>query len=324
MEITQVTPKEFESYDNYVTAHSSGSFLQSRVWGDFQTSQGNKVVRYLIQERGHITGTAQLLQKTAPKINQTYLYCPYGPLTQAGTDLTLFLEKLKQDFPKAILLRFEPKDELNISGQPTIRTQPAVTLITDLNLKPDQLLAQMHQKTRYNIRLSDKHGVKVQVVDVSDQGLVKECINLFEQTSQRQGFKDFNSQYYHSLLDQLTDAGMVKLYRASWQNQTLAVAIMIDFAKTRTYLFGGSSDLHRNVMAPYALHWQAMQDARQNGLTKYDWWGLETATGKTSGFAQFKLRFGGNQVAYPPAFDIINKQGWYTIYNVLRKINRWL
>ena len=97
---------------------------------------------------------------------------------------------------------------------------------------------------------------------------------------------------------------------------------MIDHGFTRTYLFGGSDNEFRQIMAPYALHWQAMRDARAAGATVYDWWGAETATGTTPGFVTFKLRWGGTKKFYAGARDVVLNSRWYVAYNALRKVNR--
>ncbi|MEZ4180585.1 MAG: peptidoglycan bridge formation glycyltransferase FemA/FemB family protein, partial [Candidatus Doudnabacteria bacterium] len=125
------------------------------------------------------------------------------------------------------------------------------------------------------------------------------------------------------MVQNLGEANLLKVYGAYYQEELLASAIIIDYGGTRTYLFGGSSAEHRNVMAPYALHWQIITDAKHNGFNKYDWWGLETSRGKVEGFAQFKIRFGGQEISYPNAVDIPTNKIWYLIYAFLRKLNSY-
>jgi lipid II:glycine glycyltransferase (peptidoglycan interpeptide bridge formation enzyme) len=115
----------------------------------------------------------------------------------------------------------------------------------------------------------------------------------------------------------------LSVYQALYKQALLATGIMLDFAGTRMYLFGGSATEHRNVMAPYALHWYAIQDAQKHGLSTYDFGGSETAGGKDDfGFTRFKLGFGGEEHSYPGAFDLVTKPLWYTIYTISRRINR--
>lgn len=75
-------------------------------------------------------------------------------------------------------------------------------------------------------------------------------------------------------------------------------------------------------MAPFLMHWQAMQDAKAAGFAQYDFWGIETSSGETPGFVRFKLGFGGNQKQFPGAYDIVCDRLWYKIYSYARKINR--
>jgi len=65
-----------------------------------------------------------------------------------------------------MFLRFEPVEELRIADcglqiKRTLDVQPSKTLILDLRQSEDELLKRMHQKTRYNIRLAEKKGIKI-------------------------------------------------------------------------------------------------------------------------------------------------------------------
>jgi len=188
----------------------------------------------------------------------------------------------------------------------------------------------MHHKTRYNIKVAQKHGVEIKdEFDISiGHGLFfDEALKLILETSKRQGFSTFGSDYYKKLVDffALQQRADLKLhiYKAIFQNQLLATAIIIDFGDTRTFLFGGSSEFHKNVMAPYLLHFHAMIDAKHQGLKFYDFWGIETSSGETPGFVRFKLGFGGTQREYAGAHDLVNHTLLYKIYSGIRVINKF-
>ncbi len=337
MTIVRLEQQHQKEYESFVAAHASGSFLQSWGWGEFQTQLGKEVIRYGIFETSKLTGTVQFLKIRIPHLPGYYLYAPYGPVIKIGiedVDVKILFDnlitKIKIELADCWFIRFEPKQNLNLIGVSTIRTQPGKTLVTDLNKSSDDMQTEMHPKTRYNIKVADKHNIIIESeISVSPQhGFhIAELVELLTQTSSRQKFRSYDKDYYQQMIDffvlhsRATDC-KVSLYKALYNKQLVAGAIMIDHGKTRTYLFGGSNDQYRNLMAPYALHWRAMQNAKKAGLTKYDWWGIETATGQTPGFVQFKLKWGGEQVTYPPAVDVINKNGWYRIYKLFRKLNR--
>ncbi len=338
MTIFKLEDQHQKEYEDFVAAQHSGSFLQSWGWGNFQTQLGKSVIRYGIFDNNkasekHLVATVQFLKTKVPHLPGYYLYAPYGPVIESDNKkiiLDKLVSQIKSDFPDCWFIRFEPKEDCNLEGSTTIRIQPGKTLVTTLDKTLEEILTKMHQKTRYNIKVADKHGVAVESeMNVLPQhGFhISEFINLLTQTSNRQKFKSYEKNYYQKMIDffilhsRTTDC-QVSLYKALHGKNLVAAAIMIDHGQTRTYLFGGSDEKYRNLMAPYALHWQSMQDAKTAGLTNYDWWGIETATGKTPGFVQFKLKWGGKQISYPSAVDIVNKNGWYIIYKILRKINR--
>jgi lipid II:glycine glycyltransferase (peptidoglycan interpeptide bridge formation enzyme) len=342
MTVLRLTTDYQTQYSEFVAAHPSGSFLQSWSWGEFQTSQGKNAIRYGVYNEAQeaqidgsnkLLATVQLFHTKIPHLPGTYLYAPYGPLVSAKLEtkeqkeiLELLLSKIKADYAKVWFIRLEPKDELSIDAKPTLHIQPGSTLLTDLSQPSEVLLANMHQKTRYNIKVANKHGVTVSQ-NPTELPIRKQALSLLVDTSNRQRYKSYSLTYYEQLLDFFTPAQstydcQVHLYFALANKNPIASAIMIDHGQTRTYLFGGSDNSQRQLMAPYALHWQAMQDGQEKHLTTYDWWGTETANGTTPGFVQFKLRWGGVQKFYTSARDIVLNGPWYKAYQALRKVNR--
>ncbi|HMR55356.1 MAG TPA: peptidoglycan bridge formation glycyltransferase FemA/FemB family protein [Candidatus Doudnabacteria bacterium] len=312
---TEVTSKEI--YNKSIAQQSNASFLQSWEWGEFQKSLGHKVFRFALEENNNDSIHAQFIEQTIPHLSGKYIYCPYGPVGNFKL-LAKLIQEVQKRFPNYWFIRIEPKDSYQKIGQKTIRIQPAKTLITDLTSPAEELLKQMHTKTRYNIKVAQKHNVEVSIA--STQGQINEALNLITNTGLRQEFSDHPRSYYDKLIS--NQNLNLKFYTASWQGKLLSSAIMVDYNNTRTYLFGGSAAENKNLMTPYALHWQAMQDAKSEGFTSYDWWGIETSTGKQPGFVRFKLGWGGTEVEYPPAQDVPNKPVHYFAYKILRKLNR--
>lgn len=312
-----------EEWDRFVSSHPSGSFLQSPGWGEWMETQGRQTMRPAVTDNdGSILVGAQILTTAIPKLGGHYIYVPYGPLTVGENPdaLNLFLDSIKKRFTTAWFLRLEPKQFLLAEDRVTPHTQPGKTLVLDLTKSEEELLSDMHHKTRYNIRVAERHGVVVET------GNVAEAVALIQETSKRQGFKDHPAQYYTKLCEFFASNKSVntKTYTTSFNGRILASSLMVDYGPTRTYLFGGTHDADRNVMAPYLMHWQAIKDAKQKGFKTYDFWGIETASGQTPGFVRFKLGWGGQQIHYPSAEDIVYKPLWYNAYKLLRALNRKL
>ncbi len=339
MKLVELTSSDKEQYNRFVASQQAGSFLQAWEWGEWQVRLGRTVSRFKISDdSGNQAGSIQLIKMPLP-FGKYYLYAPYGPVVsgQWAVGSGQLLDQLKQKFPEAIFIRLEPKTSfLSTTHYPVLtksaNIQPTKTLVLDLAKTEEQLLAEMHPKTRYNIKLAQRHNVEVScdLMVVPGYGLyLKEALDLLVQTAGRQSFQTFPRSYYEQLLNFFAlhnSNGDVKLYvyKALKDKELLVTAVMVDFGGTRTYLFGGSSPHHREVMAPYALHWQAILDAKNLGLKLYDFWGIETSSGDTPGFVRFKMGFGGEELVYAGAYDISNKKLWYHGYKGLRGINRSL
>lgn len=314
MELKILAESDYDQYETFIAA-TAGSFLQGWSWGNFQAELGQKVFRFALADGGFKL-TAQFIEQTIPHLNGKYLYCPYGPVGDSKL-IPELIAQIKNRFPEYWFIRIEPQNEFPAIGRTTLRIQPGKTLVTDLTKTEQELLSGMHHKTRYNIKVAQKHNVSVE--QLTDHEQTNSALDLISQTSSRQGFTDHPASYYHKLISSLPNACV---YVAKYQDAILNCAVMIDYNDARTYLFGGSSDEHRNVMAPYLLHWQALLDAKAQGKKHYDWWGIETATGKTPGFARFKLGWPGQQLSYPAPIDDVNKPVHYVIYKLLRSLNR--
>lgn len=162
--------------------------------------------------------------------------------------------------------------------------QPEWTLKIDLEPPPEEILKQMKSKGRYNIRVAEKKGVKVREFDggKGSEKAVRDFYQLLTETTERDQFHGHGEKFYQDMLGKLGPAGTVgkaatgraKLYLAEYQNEVVAGILVTFFGDTATYYYGASGNKHRNVMAPYLLQWEAMRQAKKQGLKWYDLLGV--------------------------------------------------
>ncbi len=312
-----------DQWNAFVLQHGprSGRFLQSWEWGEFQESVGETVRREVHEAEGEVVGVAQWIDRKISLFGG-YSFCPKGPIGKVPL-------VSDQSF-----LRIEPATRpLLVHAKKSLDVNPAHTLITDLTQTQNELLAHMHEKTRYNIRVAERHGVEIEL----HHGSFDDVWPLFSQTSQRGAFRLHTKQYYQTMM-QGFDQNSRLLFCAIAQKKsvTLAATIMIDFGDTRTYLHGASSNEHRNLMAPSLLHWELMKDAKARGLRFYDWWGVAPLESLPpcqggmkggrihpwSGISRFKRGFGGEEVSSPGTYDIVLQPLNYKLYSISRSLAR--
>ena len=168
-----------------------------------------------------------------------------------------------------IFLRLEPRFEIDLKKfgfTETAPVQPKNTLILDLQKSEEELLNGFHPKTRYNVRLAEKKGVKIRIS--TDQKDIEHFWQLIKQTTARDNFSSHPKDYYFKL----AESKMLKIFIAEYENKVLAVNLMIFFGDTVTYLHGASADEGRNLMAPHLLQWAAIKEAKKFGCKYYDFW----------------------------------------------------
>jgi lipid II:glycine glycyltransferase (peptidoglycan interpeptide bridge formation enzyme) len=66
--------------------------------------------------------------------------------------------------------------------------------------------------------------------------------------------------------------------------------------------------------ANYLLKWEAIRSSRDAGATSYDLWGLATG-----GIAHFKTGFGGREVQYIGAWDLVLSQLGRSAYDLAQR-----
>jgi lipid II:glycine glycyltransferase (peptidoglycan interpeptide bridge formation enzyme) len=108
-----------------------------------------------------------------------------------------------------------------------------------------------------------------------------------------------------------------KLLIAEKNGRPLAAMFLSSSADRATYLYGASSGEDRNLMAPYALQWEAIRQAREKGCTSYDLFGIAPRPDPDHpmyGLYRFKSGFGGTMIHRQGAWDYPYDERSYGMY----------
>ena len=340
---------------NFIQNNSpDGGFLQSEYWRKFQEATGKKAYNLSETDKNEeLIVCANIITHTLPIVGD-YFYIPRGPVTAQGAKLKdqNYNAKFKSFLDNLIRLagennigwiRVEPtsEDALNFIREnlpkntklekSSVDMQPGETFVLDISRSEEEILAGMKQKTRYNIRLAEKRGVKVSVN--SDQGsVINRFLELIKITSRRDKIKAHPENYYRKMFETIPPE-ILKLYVAEFEGKIIAANLVLFFGKTATYMHGASGDVHRDVMAPYILQWQQICDAKKAGCEQYDLGGINTQYTihntrykKWAGITKFKTGFAPDvdPICFPGCYDIVLNPFKYNLYWILQKIKRIL
>lgn len=215
--------------------------------------------------------------------------------------------------------------------------QPPDSTLVDLTADENEILNRMHQKWRYNIRLSERKGVIIRKYDGKSVNLSEKIDKFYEltkETNARDGNSSHAKAYYKDLIeysaqensDSNNQVPQVNLYIAEHEGDEIA-SIMTLFSKTESiYLFGASSNKKRNLMPNHLLQWTAMKDAKQYGSLYYDMYGM-SPEGKNEnhpmhGLYMFKANFGGKNIHRIGSWDFPLKFS-YKLYRIAENLRAW-
>jgi peptidoglycan pentaglycine glycine transferase (the first glycine) len=325
-----------KAWNQWLVDHKYKEFLQSWEWGEFQKETGKKVLRLQVVDQGCVVTQVQgFVHWLGPGMEYVYvprisyhhseisnqLLCSFKELGYVFVRLEPVSQILREHVcSKSAAFKFQAPSKKS--------RQPQHTLILDLTKSEEQLLSQMHSKTRYNIRLAARKGVEI---------LKGKDVDVFwalnEQTTARDGFKSYPKEYYMKMLT----IPICHQFTAWHDNTPIASQIYIAFGGRCTYVHGASADSHRNMMAPYLLQWSGIQFAKKCNNVEYDFGGIAPPTVENTykesahnttwasdhtlgGVTRYKAGFGGERWSYPSSVDIIFKPFQYKLYKQAHKL----
>lgn len=320
-----LTLDKYEEFDSFVKGHPQSSFTQATFWGKVKDNWGLEGV-ISRGEDGKIKGTVLVLTQKVPLIGTTFMYAPRGPVCNLDDKETLADLKKGIDVlaKKHNAHMFKMDTDVLFENAEFAQTAKAMGfeqsygpdgfegIQARFNYKlyingrsEDEMLASFHQKTRYNIRVAQKHGVEIKVGGKADLG---EFMRLMRITGERDGFNIRPQVYFERMLDALGEN--VRLYMAYYEGQAISGAITTNFGDKTCYVYGASDNEHRNVMPNYLIQWEMIRWAVEKGCRIYDFQGVSGILEESNpmyGLYRFKKGFQGQLDELGGEFDLVYK-----------------
>ncbi len=320
MDLRQIPVKDQKKYDKLVT-----HVIQSWEWGEFRKKLGLPLLRYGIYEKDELKNAFQLTLHRIPFFNSYVGYLPKGPLPDK--EFAQALQKIGQE-NNCAFIKVEPNIRASEASKvsPLFRRSPKplftkYNFVVDLTKSEDELLKQMHQKTRYNLRVAEKHGVTVE--RRTDDEAFEMYLKLYFDTTRRQGYHGHDENYHRKVWQELRDAKIAYLMIAFYQGKPLTAWMLLHFNGVLYYPYGGSSVEHREVMSNNLVAWEAIKFGKELKCKSFDMWGAlgPDADPKDPwmGFHRFKQGYGGELVEYLGTYDLVFNPLLYWSFTAIDK-----
>jgi len=276
--------------------------LQSWAWGEVQAHVGWMVDR--VTSRTHGAMASVQVRKVGP-VREAYI--PRGPVPATPQAIDSIVEWSREHSIARLVIEPEaPETFAEVLTEKgfarTAPTQPQHTRILQL-MAPDELLKTFRHGRRYNIRAGIKRGVVV------EEG--RDAAELARQSAaveRRESIHLPDRRYYELLLDVLPWCRTYTAYSPD-KHEPLATVLVARHAGRAYSLFAGRSGRRRELMGNDLAWWSAISSAAEAGCTDFDFWGVPPPDARPGhpweGIGLFKSEFGGEEVAYAGAWELV-------------------
>ena len=331
--------KEEQEYKKFLEEHDRCNFQQSIEWTKVKENWNHEIV-ITKNKDGKIIGAIMVLIRKIPFFGN-YMYVPRGPICDIHDEdilkeLTDGLKNLAKE-NKAFTLRMEPdiksSDEefkeimhnlgfkINDKGKSfSDGIQPRY--VFRLNLKgktEDEVFSEFHQKTRYNVRLATKKGVEIREGKKED---LKAFHEIMKVTGKRDNFMIRPLSYFEKMYDEL-EPKHLKLMMAYYNGKPISGIIDIIYGNKIWYLYGASSNEHRNLMPNYLLQWEMIKYGIEHRKDMYDFRGVTGIVDEKDphyGLYRFKKGFNAEFTEFIGEVYINLKPFKYKFYKITERL----
>ncbi len=311
--------------------------LQSWTWGELKSRFGWRARRFSWRDgTGSAVAAGQLLTRAGQWSGGLKVaYCPKGPVLDWGDEdlrsavLAGLVDAAREE--GALVLKIDPEVPYETGAGDAVEAelrdigwQPAPkqaqfrnTLLLDLREDEEALLQGMKQKWRYNVRLASRKGVVVRRGTMDDLDLL---YRMYAETARRDGFVIRTRDYYMQAWGAFTERGLAQPLVAEVEGTPVAGQVIYRFGKTCWYLFGMSTNRHREKMPNHLLHWEAIRWAKEQDCEVYDFVGAPNELEESDsmwGVYRFKKGFGGKFVRTIGEWDYALRPAAYRAYRLL-------
>lgn len=324
----EITDKKV--WEDFIATKPEANFLHSWLWGEFHQALNHKIVRAGFYKNEKLVGLMLFIVEEARRGRHGIV--PAGPIIdwQDKEVVRAAFKTMKKVAKENACIFVRVRPQLR-SSDPLVKQfndfgfRPApmhlhaeLTWQLDLTQSEDEILAAMRKKTRYEIRQVTKQGIDVK--STQDSNAIDRFYDIQLQTAQRHGFVPFSKKFLKEQFKIFAAEDKAVLFEAYKDDELLAQAFIIYYGTEAAYHYGTSTDANRNLPGAYALQWEAIQEAKKRGILRYNFWGVtkpEQTTHRFYGVSIFKRGFGGQEVEYLHAQDLVISKPKYLINAII-------
>jgi hypothetical protein len=294
--------------------------LQTWAWGEVQARAGWSIERVRLRQGA----MASVQVRSVGRAREAYV--PRGPVPATAAAIDALVSWARD--AKVARLTIEPEAPPTLDAAltehgfaSTAPTQPQHTRILALR-RAAEMLATFRHGRRYNIRAGLRRGVVV------EEG--KDAAELARQSAaveRRESIHLPDRGYYELLLELLPWCRTYVAYEPE-RSEALATVLVARHAGRAYSLFAGRSGARPELMGNDLAWWSAITSASEAGCKDFDLWGIPPPEAGPDhpwhGLGFFKAEFGGEEVTYAGAWELVLSAAGAKLVTLERKARAYV
>jgi lipid II:glycine glycyltransferase (peptidoglycan interpeptide bridge formation enzyme) len=326
-----------DAWNRWVGSTRLGSYLQLSAWADVKAANGWRSARLVADDGSGGSVGAQVLVRRPRPLPWGFAYAPRGPVTDDWTrgSIEALTAMLRARLPalagRVSHVRIDPEVErdgpldedgtlrrsLRAAGwRPAPPIQPGSTRVVDLRADEDALWSDLRKKWRQYVNKARSNGIRV--VDAGADRL-GDFYRIYRETADRAGFLIRTEAAYRDIWQAFAPLGAARLlFAETAEGEPVATLFLVRCGSRVVEPYGGMTESGGESRANYLLKWEAIRSSREQGADTYDLWGLAH-----EGIAHFKAGFGGREVHYVGAWDLVLDPAGRLTYDGAQRARVW-
>lgn len=305
----RIGQQDKETWSRVIDEFDDANLYQT--WSYGMVRQGPRHVEHMLvqDESGRVRAAAQVWLHKLPLLPCGVAYVKWGPLwltRKAAPDpeaLKLILTSLRAEYSlkRHILLRVTPcqsllDQDLDLAalygelGYTPTAFHPYRSIVADLRPELADIRKRFGRNFRVNLGKSESAGLTIRR-STTPEGLDQFMV-FFHQMLKRKKYQEFmNVDDFRAIHLDLPERHKPLVYLAEKDGRAVAAIVVSLLGRCGLYIHGATANDSLRTNASFLLHWQAINDMKDQDVRFYDTNGVNVK--RNPGGYQFKSGLGG-------------------------------
>lgn len=298
-----------EAWDAALLASDDYNVYQSFAWGEYKRTAGWSPGRLWARNGdGEIVGMVQILTKRLPA-DILFGWSPGGPVAEfpAQGELEPLIETLAKHLAASRTrwcVRFDnyaPRTSERVSAfgkflnRASIQINSSFSVCFDLNEPAESLIQRLASK-HHKRNLAKALSANIDWQLGNDPAMVSTLSQLYKTMLREKSLR----------IERISDSDISSLCQASkhraviltgfFEGRPVASCLSLAFGRKAMFIMGATSNDGRRVRASYSMIHRLLQHLQSEGVTEFDFGGIDPNSRAAAGVNRFKQGFGGTIV----------------------------